>query len=173
MIYKGKNMCSERLFNDVVMLLSRGCTNIQNIYYEVPQSDYRTVFRERVYAYELYHQLRNLMNDESFRDLYLNGELDKAGRNNFKKEKPDLLFHSPGNDGLNIASVEIKNRITKLEINTAINSLLRFKNNYGYFSGVLLIYGNYEVEVIKKMITETKDLTCILHNTSNVNVFKI
>lgn len=67
-------------------------------------------YRERVYAYELYHQLRvRWPRDWAYS---LAGEVDKRGhpliRNILNNAKPDLLVHIPGRMDANLAAIEIK-----------------------------------------------------------------
>jgi hypothetical protein len=67
-------------------------------------------YRERVYAYELYHQLRLRWPGWPYS---LGGEVDKTGhpiiRGGFlEAAKPDLLVHVPGNMDGNLAVIEIK-----------------------------------------------------------------
>ena len=57
------------------------------------------VYRERVYCYELYHQMRCCWPKGC--PFYLNGEVDKAAHPILKQlgasyAKPDLLVHRPG-----------------------------------------------------------------------------
>ena len=66
-------------------------------------------FRERVYCYELYHQLRNILGDE-FR-YKLDGEVDKEGHPFYPKlgpKKPDLIVHVPHDMDWNLAVIEVK-----------------------------------------------------------------
>ena len=55
------------------------------------------VHRERVYCYELYHQMRLRWSAPSSCPYRLNGEIDKGGhpyfRNDRGKPKPDPLVH--------------------------------------------------------------------------------
>jgi hypothetical protein len=67
-------------------------------------------YRERVYAYELYHQLRSRWPDWPYS---LGGEVDKRGHplvrgGHLDNAKPDLLVHVPGDMGQNLAVIEIK-----------------------------------------------------------------
>ncbi len=68
-------------------------------------------YRERVYAYELYHQLRSRWRDDW--PYSLGGEIDKRGHavvrgGYLDNAKPDLLVHVPGDMGHNLVVVEIK-----------------------------------------------------------------
>jgi hypothetical protein len=66
------------------------------------------IYRERVYCYELYHQLRCLWPAET--PYRLNGEVDKRNHPYFQdasQPKPDLIVHQPGT-GDNFAVIEVK-----------------------------------------------------------------
>ena len=70
------------------------------------------IYRERVYCYELYHQMRSLWPPES--PFYLNGEVDKRAHPILRElgadnAIPDLLVHQPGNMSGNHAVIEVKN----------------------------------------------------------------
>src|SRR5689334_12222656 len=81
---------------------------IDGEYFLLPVHGGDAVRRERVYCYELYHQMRLRWPETPFR---LNGEIDKGGHPYFQakggKPKPDLLVHVPGG-GDNCAVIEIK-----------------------------------------------------------------
>lgn len=69
------------------------------------------VYRERVYCYELYHQMRARWPRGT--PYLLNGELDKAGHEHLRglgvsAVKPDLLVHRPGHMDHNHAVIEVK-----------------------------------------------------------------
>ena len=71
------------------------------------------IYRERVYCYELYHQMRRRWPDDG--PFRLNGEVDKAAhpvlsRLDASYAKPDLLVHGPGDMGRNHAIIEVKSQ---------------------------------------------------------------
>jgi hypothetical protein len=91
-------------------MLAASCAQIGGEYFQLPIAEADAVYRERVYCYELYHQLRRLWRDFPFS---LGGEVDKEGHPHFKNgpyagAKPDLLVHWPGNMDGNLACVEVK-----------------------------------------------------------------
>src|SRR5580704_3002684 len=93
------------------------------------------VHRERVYCYELYHQMRLRWPAPDYSPYRLNGEIDKGGHPYFKNErgspKPDLLVHVPGT-GDNHAVIEVKSSRAKAkEIRKDLRTLSRFAN-FGY-----------------------------------------
>lgn len=79
-------------------------------YFYLPYDGGDGVYRERVYCYELYHQLRSRWpKDTTYR---LTGEVDKASHPilaefGADRMKPDLLVHRPGYME-NYAIVEVK-----------------------------------------------------------------
>lgn len=118
-------------------------------------------FRERVYCYELYHQLCNILGDE-FR-YKLDGEVDKEGHPFYPKlgpKKPDLIVHVPRDMDWNLAVIEVKpvtveKRIR--ELTKDINTLKGFLEEGGYYRAIILIYGNGQV-LPEKIISNVKSL---------------
>jgi hypothetical protein len=105
------------------------------------------IYRERVYAYELYHQMRSLLDEE---DAFagsghlLCGEIDKSGHPIIRKCIPDLVFHVPGKmaDPANVAIVEIKSINGSPDgIKKDIETLTYFLSSAGYESAIHLVYG--------------------------------
>lgn len=102
-------------------------------------------YRERVYCYELYHQLRAQWGDFHYS---LAGEIDKSGQPIFQEgpyaqSKPDLVVHEFGNMDRNLAIVEVKVATADLTKLTAdIDKLAWYCQHADYFSGILLVYGN-------------------------------
>jgi len=126
--------------------------DISQEYFRLPIVDDGFQYRERVYCYELYHQLRlKLPNDFLYK---LGGEVDKSGHPIISKQCgdiiPDFLAHSPGfmGPGDNLAILEVKpigqaaigkngkllSDIKKLQCMTSIEN--------GYYRGIILIFGN-------------------------------
>lgn len=134
-------MNNQETFELFTEILLKSCSVIEPAYFSFPQSGTDTIYRERVYAYELYHLLR--VEISKYRDLdgvALNGEVDKSGRRDFSGEKPDMLLHCPGNMERNIAIVEIK-RANGAGFDDAINNLKKFTSEYKYVGGIFLIFG--------------------------------
>lgn len=116
------------------------------------------VYRERVYAYELYHQLRKRWpwsGGPAKWPYYLCGEIDKSGQPRFKGiqglegVKPDLLVHEPGTMDHNLVAVEIKVFCSK-DSKAFIGDFKKLSlccqpesiGGAGYQLGVLLVYGS-------------------------------
>lgn len=102
------------------------------------------VYRERVYCYELYHQMRLRWPEGS--PYYLNGEVDKIAHPLLSEmgiaTKPDLLVHRPGDMRRNHAVIEVKPTLAgRREILKDLETLSAFANRAGYQRAILLFYG--------------------------------
>lgn len=111
-------------------------------YFLLPIHGADPVYRERVYCYELYHQMR--LRWPAGCVYRLNGEVDKMGHRYFQDggaPKPDLLVHQPGY-GNNYAIFEVKSCHATVDgIRKDLNTLSRFGNEFGYQRAIYLIYG--------------------------------
>lgn len=113
-------------------------------YFRVPAKGVKIPqFRERVYCYELYHQVRCIL-DDSF-PYILHGELDKSGNPMFDRNYiPDFLVHNPGNNSYNLAVMEVKTAAVFSKFSRFrkdVEKILKFLQN-SYFAGIILIYGD-------------------------------
>lgn len=108
-------------------------------------------YRERVYAYELYHRLRCAWPDWPYS---LGGEIDKRGHplvrgGDLDRVKPDLLVHVPGNMGNNLVVLEIKAASPtppadeQAAIETDLKKLAAFHARAAYDAGILLVFGEH------------------------------
>jgi hypothetical protein len=91
---------------------------IEPHYFQLPVAEgEEPKYRERVYCYELYHQLRCILGDNFQFQYKLNGEVDKRGHPIFRKaKKPDFIVHSPGDMKHNLVVIEvIKQEITNID----------------------------------------------------------
>jgi hypothetical protein len=116
------------------------------------------IVRERVFCYELYHQMRKILGDNG--KLTLNGEIDKRGHIDFQEEdrkNPDFVFHIPGNFYGNTIVCEVKGKINE-EIKKDFQTLLMFINNYSYQVGIFILYNHNREKLIKEFIETNKDL---------------
>ena len=110
---------------------------IDERYINLPVDGGDPILRERVYCYELYHQMRLLI--PNGKPYFLMAEVDKRAHPTISKIAakgivPDLLAHVPGTMKHNLAAVEIKHTdgtvggIDKRD--GAIRSYERFENAY-------------------------------------------
>jgi hypothetical protein len=126
-------------------MLSAATERIAQDYFHLPVADADAVYRERVYCYELYHQLRCLWEGFPFR---LGGEVDKSGSPYFQdgpysQAKPDLLVHQPGDMERNLAVLEVKPCDREAgAFKEDLEKLTWFCRYARYFRGVFLVYGD-------------------------------
>src|SRR5262245_8520073 len=112
-------------------------------YFLLPVHNADSVFRERVYCYELYHQMRARWPEDC--PYFLNGEVDKQQHPYFQHgfPKPDYLVHIPGT-GDNHAVIEVKSRAaTADQIRDDLRKLVLFRTlrEYPYQRALYLFYG--------------------------------
>lgn len=127
-------------------LLARATAAVTNPYFSLPiDGQDLPVYRERVYAYELYHQLRSIWPDDW--DFVLNGEVDKQAHplihgDHLQDRKPDLLVHRPGDMTGNLVILEIKPvSATADDIAADLRKLTAFCRSARYRLGILLFFG--------------------------------
>ena len=132
--------------------------------------EYLDRYGERVFCYELYHQIKNLMREQyaEFEEqigveeaVIFQAEVKKNQINDIieyfpevrepldKAYIPDFLLHSPGNYRHQEIIIEVKSnpRVSKVEIKEDLLKIHQFINKYGYRIGIFLTI-NLEPESI-------------------------
>lgn len=161
------------LFNSA---MERAALAVDQLYFLVPRVNSESVYRERVYCYELYHQLRIQLKKMKFSsEYYLNGELDKVGTKSLKGKKPDFIFHQPGDDYHNLLTMEVKSsRYDVASFCDDIGKLKFFQREKDYFGGIMLIYGYVDVHVQQEIRgTLTNNILCYIHRFPGIKPKKI
>ncbi|MDB6027443.1 MAG: methionyl-tRNA formyltransferase-like protein [Verrucomicrobiales bacterium] len=126
-------------------------TKISPIYFQLPVMGIEVPkFLERVYCYELYHQMRMLWPNVPYQ---LTGEVDKSGHPRIRqgvlnRSKPDFTIHVPGNMDANLLVIEVKAR-DPVDQNVVrdLEKLTAFCISAGYDAAYYLIYGFSSNEV--------------------------
>lgn len=152
----------ERLFLHSIGKVRKDFVAYNNIYHV-----------ERVFAYELYYNIRNKLNRHNPNGLLLNGEITKYFELNKKWRSPDLVLHG-GYDPITIGNgsqhiiCEIKssrNEVKVKEFKKDIRSLAEGIHNLNYHYGVFILLGTQEKlkELIKKSkVRKPKEIKKIL-----------
>ena len=96
---------------ELTTLLESAPAAIESRFMKLPIHGGTPIYRERVYCYELYHQLRTRWTGTS--PFTLNCHVDKRGHEALRNLQasntvPDLLVHVPGDWNGNHAIIEIK-----------------------------------------------------------------
>lgn len=159
---------------NIEQVLETATRGIGKNYFQLPIDGRETpIYRERVYCYELYHQLR--VNWPKETEYELSGEVDKAGHplirgNDLDNTKPDLLVHIPGDMSGNHTIIEVKPITASRDgIKKDLFTLTAFHRNAGYRKAIYLLYGSGSIGAILETILELGfsdegsriDLTCI------------
>jgi hypothetical protein len=125
--------------------LRRATRSLDSHYFQMPVAELQEpIYRERVYCYELYHQLRCVLPGDF--PYVLAGETDKSGHPIIHKAigpyKPDLIVHQPGNMAANLAVVEVKPMNTATaQFKEDLDHLTLFLSEADYFGAIALVYG--------------------------------
>ena len=104
------------------------------------------VYRERIYCYELYHQLRKKWPNNA--TLILHGEYDKSGSQFFaglsvNGAKPDFLIHTPGQINANLLAMEVKPITAQNDkIKSDLKKLTGMLKEAYFSHAIFLIFGN-------------------------------
>lgn len=162
-------------------LFLRATAAVAQQYFYLPQYQGPTVYRERTYCYELYHQVRLLMDAELPPDYpcLFNGELDKRGNIHFCQRydgepKPDFLLHRPGDWEGNIAVVEVKPaRAPAADLKADLQKLAQFVELADYRRGVLLVFGAEAEECVGDLRPRLPEVTILLHTSPGEMAFPI
>lgn len=101
----------------------------------------RPIKRERVYCYELFHQLRIALRHSQ---LTLTAEPDKRGHPDFPAINPDFILHTPGHHRDNSAVVEVECRLGLEHLIKDLRNLKTMRDR-GYQTLVLLLFANERV----------------------------
>lgn len=114
------------------------------------------VYRERVYCYELYHQMRVRWPPDC--PFTLNGEIDKAAHPiltglGADRAKPDFLIHTPGAMAGNFAIVEVKPQgAANDDIRIDLEKLWLFTSAVGYQRAIYLLYGHGPGQAMERVL---------------------
>ena len=146
-------------FKPYIELISRALAQIDAGYFKLTTTyEPSGIVRERVFCYELYHQIRSLMSKDD--PLSLNGEIDKRGHIDFEQEdrrNPDFVFHIPGIHQGNTIAIEVKGRLNRRnEILEDLETLMIFIEKYSYQVGVFILY-NHTIEQLIGVVGDTID----------------
>ena len=142
-----------------VEMIKDSLENVGDEYYKITTTyESSGIVRERVFCYELYHQMRLVQSERGLNDVQIHGEIDKSGHIAFDRnawKNPDFVFHIPGMMQGNAIVVEVKGKLegTYQEgVYKDIVTLSKFTDNKHYYhSGVLIIYNYTYDEFLRKI----------------------
>ena len=175
--------------------------NVDSIYYrwtnhkvgetEFPSEEIEKAYCERVFAYELYHQIRKIMDVKPtptrYENVYLNGETIKDNKffteiyaglaeisTNFSNDKdnkriPDLVLHkdlgSTETEGqIYLAEIKMKDNENALDDLDKLTLLMKSKLNFTFY---IFIYAGKNIDDFKADLSKrdtsylSKNIVCI------------
>ena len=138
-------------------ILKQATRSIEQKYFQLDIAGGSPVYRERVYCYELYHQIRCIWPTDT--KFTINGEVDKAAHPILKKSgastsKPDFLIHRPGYMKGNYIIMEVKHTDVRTNgIEKDLCTLSKFIEDVNYKKAVYLFFGSGDVEKITQRVT--------------------
>ena len=140
-------------------IITKALSCVKQQYYNLETTyDSAGIVRERVFCYELYHQIRCIQTKRHETKLSLNGEIDKRGHHEFDKEdwkNPDFVFHIPGKMSGNSIVIEVKGTINYVdECVKDFCTLTVFVSKYKYELGIFILYNHTLEEFITSMKEE-------------------
>jgi glucan phosphorylase len=148
----------EQDFKDFLDCLKAACESMNDEhYFQIGEAESTELkYRERVYCYELYHQLRNRLGDQYA--YKIDGELDKSGHPIIKPCIPDFVVHEPKSMERNLLVVEVKHIQNELpRLKRDISKLKKFLRKYSYDNAIMLIYSKDEdIDVYEPKIAKLK-----------------
>lgn len=143
-------MCDEWLAE----IIRKATAGVGTDYFRIAIGGSEPIYRERVYCYELYHQMRCLWPKEV--RLLVQGELDKSGNRNFPLglgKIPDFLIHTPASMKNNYAIIEVKpSSADPGNISNDLKKLSLFQSQVGYQHAIYLIYGDEAADFARRVI---------------------
>jgi hypothetical protein len=129
-------------------------------YFQLPiAGEENPAFRERVYCYELYHHLRNVLGDAF--PYKLDGEVDKNGHPRISgKKKPDFIVHIPGEMDYNLVVIEVKPvTVNEHDLEYDLRKLVWLLDKGKYFRAIMLIFGNGKSQLSDRIKSRVAELS--------------
>jgi len=124
-------------------------------YFQLPVTDKEDpIFRERVYCYELYHQMRNAL--DGTLPHKLDGEVDKRGHPIIPgNKKPDFIVHIPADMRWNLVVIEVKPvTVDDAALKEDLKKLKWLLDKGKYHRAIMLVYGDGKRDLPDKIKSE-------------------
>lgn len=161
---KKEKIENETIEEEILKNIKKAINNVEESFYNIISANSNKGVRERVFCYELYHQLRMLSSTYKF-DIH--AELDKRGFYEIDNT-PDFLFHKQGTHK-NHCVMEVKGRKNCEGIIKDFQTLTSFLNGKGelkpYKLAIFFIFNhsyNELVDCLKEKKTLLKQLEICL-----------
>lgn len=130
--------------------------NVEKEYYMI-KTTYGAIVRERVFCYELYHQMRMIQDKYELTNISLSAEIDKRGHDGFKRQdqkNPDFIFHQYGTFKKNEIVIEVKGTLVR-GIFKDFETLNLYCKRYRYKHAYFILY-NSDLDELRDFISLNK-----------------
>lgn len=133
----------EDIKDDFVKLVYDAMRNVSKEFFEIEiAEDVKEKRRERVYCYELYHQIRSLQEKKHLKDFTVNAEIDKRGHSIITENfNPDIVIHQQGNIS-NYIVIEVKVALDADGIVKDFHTIIAMLKKYYYQYGIFILTGS-------------------------------
>ena len=139
------------MINEIIDIINMAASQVTQNYLNLTTTyEPSGIVRERVFCYELYHQIRLILGKNH--KLTLNGEIDKRGHQDFKVEdrkNPDFVFHIPGQHEGHTIILEVQGNIDTEGITKDFRTIRTFISSYQYQAGIFLLYNHKLTELLE------------------------
>ena len=133
--------------------------NVDKNYYSIVTGDndrQKIVFRERVFCYEFYHQMRRIQETSRF-SINIDAEINKSGHEVIEEDfDPDFVIHKRGSMRKNYAVIEVKMRLENFRKD--FETLCCMINKYNYKCGVFILLNNSYDKFVEKAREKLKSI---------------
>lgn len=159
-------------------LIQRAMARVEAKYILLEVAGGNPKHRERVYCYELYHQMRCLQEQCALQNKFtINGEIDKRGPQEVDEDfNPDFVMHTPKSMKNNGCVVEVKVRsnsnsrvIDENGVLKDLKTITCMMNCYKYHNGALIFVDVDESNVIQ--ILKSAKLPLLRRKANHIMVF--
>lgn len=156
--------------------LTQALDNVDKEYFKI-LTTYDEIVRERVFCYELYHQMRLLQNIHGLSGFALSGEIDKRGHTGIETEdwkNPDFVFHEYGTFDRNEIIIEVKGKINVEGIKKDFKTLLKYASRYQYNHSFFILYNHNLIEFQEQFLgqMDSETIRNLKNNKSIVVICK-
>lgn len=164
------------LEDEYLKLICQAMKKVSREYFEIKTAgNASSKKRERVYCYELYHQMR-LLQEKEFRDetYSINAEIDKSGHKKIRENfNPDMIIHKQGQMNNHIV-IEVKTVNIGSSIKQGIikdfGTLKCMLACYNYEYGVFILTGQ-NIKWFKDTILDELDYGNLDAYADNIYIF--
>lgn len=135
------------LVKKYLICIRKALRNVEFDYIRIPaKHSKRGRLNERVFCYELYHQLSLVIQTSQLskltpRKIKLHGELSKGTYPYFPNESPDFLIHKPKTNSFNLIVIQVKPNLYCFDkVIADFEKLCRFIRDNFYKLGIFIVY---------------------------------